>query len=158
MKLLVLAIACIWTIPAGASKLVGATVPPYPRGMTSDLASCIPLNGNICAYSIATLNREDGSVVAVLAKPLAGLDDGKPVWEIVDEHEAPEQSREQLWAFEECQIGAQSDSSVVGLVTFRDMGGWIETEETVWAVRFDIASNRLVELDPANVTCVLPGS
>ena len=158
MRLLILAIACIGTFPAAASELTGSVVPPYPDGFSSDLGSCIPAGEDICAYSIAALNGPDGAVVKILAQKSIGDAGRDTIWEIVDELDAPQQPPGQFWAFEECHLDGIIDASVIGLTAATDMGGWLETDSTVWAARFDVASNRLMELDPGRAECVLPGS
>lgn len=158
MRLLAIATACALAAPANASELVGAIVPPYPEGTSSDMGSCIADDHDICAYAIATLNGPDGTVVAILAQEFIEHASIEPVWEVTDMLDAPEPVDGAFWAFEECHVGSEFDASVIGLVTAIDMGGWLETLDTLWAVRLDVASGGLVELDPAEVHCVLPGS
>ena len=118
----------------------------------------MPEGEEICAHSIATLNGPGGSVSAIIAKTLVRHDDGRAVWKIIDVREAPGPTNGGIWAFEACHVDGIVDPSVIGLVSFKDMGGWIESEQTLWTVRFDVAARQLVELDPQNVTCVLPAS
>ncbi|MHA6692905.1 hypothetical protein [Devosia sp. A449] len=147
-----------FTIPVNAAELVGAIVPPYPNGMLSDMGTCIPMEEDFCAYSIAALNEQDGSVSAVLGQKLLDHAEGIPSWEIIASLDVPEQAEGQLWAFEECYVDDVPDPSVIGLVRAKDMDGWLQTEDTLWAVRFDVRSNQLIQLDSAHVKCVLPGS
>ncbi|MHA6732359.1 hypothetical protein, partial [Devosia sp. A369] len=147
-----------FTIPVDAAELVGAIVPPYPNGMLSDMGTCIPMGEDFCAYSIAALNEQDGSVSAVPGQKLLDHADGIPSWEIIASLDVPERTEGQLWAFEECYVDDVPDPSVIGLVRAKDMGGWLQTEDTLWAVRFDVRSNQLMQLDSAHVKCVLPGS
>lgn len=158
MRTLVLASVCLLGAPASASDLVGSTVPPYPPGLSSSMGSCIADGEEFCAWSIASLDDADQAVVAIAAKQLLERIDGKPVWKIIDVIEAPQTAEGQIWAFEECSVDGTVDPSVIGLVTFRDMGGWIETGETVWAARFDTDAGKIVVPEPSKVRCVLPGS
>lgn len=73
---------------------------------------------------------------------------------IIASLDVPERAEGQLWAFEECYVDDVPDPSVIGLVRAKDMDGWLQTEDTLWAVRFDVRSNQLMQLDPAHVKCV----
>ena len=157
MRLLFFSVAFLCALPVAAAGLIGATVPPYPTGMTSDMGSCIPVGDDICAYSIASLNR-NGAVVAVAARKLVRHVEGKAVWQIIDVRDAPKRSEGQIWAFEECHVDGSADPSAIALVAYEDKGGWIEAGKTAWAVRLDIGSGKLVGVDPDTVRCVLPGS
>ncbi|WP_198669665.1 hypothetical protein [Pelagibacterium sediminicola] len=159
MRLFALVLMCIWTVPASASEdLTGTLVPPYPDGMSSQMGACIAADDDVCAYSIAALSGPDGAVVAIFAQKLVGFSDDGPVWEVLDTLDAPEQAEGQIWAFEECHLDGAIDPAVIGLVTARDMGGWLETKDTIWAVRLETDRSELVALDPADIRCVLPGS
>lgn len=158
MRTLAITLACLCALPISAAELIGAVVPPYPDGMTSDMGSCVSEGDQFCAYTIASLHSVDGSVVSILAQKLIKYVNGDPVWEIVDAREAPVHSANQLWAFEECRVDGIIDPSAAGLVTFRDMGGWLESDKTVWAARLDVETQRLVQLNPEEVSCTLPGS
>lgn len=154
-----MAFMCIWVLPASASEeMAGMLVPPYPEGMSSQMGACIAADDDVCAYSIAALNGPDGAVVAIIAQKLAGFVDDGPIWEVLDTLDAPEQGDGQIWAFEECHFDGEIDPAVIGLVTARDMGGWLEIEDTVWAVRLETDRGELVPLNPEDVRCVLPGS
>lgn len=156
MRAFLVALACLIAAPVWASELIGTTVPPYPSHLTSDMGSCIPDGGEFCAYSIASLNKQDGSVAAVAAKQLIGNVDGDPIWKIIDVIDAPTQADGQMWAFEECHVDGMPDPSVIGLVMFKDMGGWIETDKTVWAVRFNVKAKKLALPKLSKVQCILP--
>lgn len=158
MRALYLTLACLIAAPVWASELIGTTVPPYPNHLTSDMGSCIPYGDEFCAYSIASLNKQDGSVAAVAAKQFINDVDGEPIWKIIDVLDAPTHADGQMWAFEECHVDGTLDPSLIGLVTFKDIGGWIETGETVWAARFDVEAKKLVMPELSKVQCVLPGS
>lgn len=156
--IVVVLLTCLLSLPVCASELVGATVPPYPDGMTSEMGSCIPVGEEWCAYSIASLNDRDGAVVAVIAKRFVRRVDGRAVWEIVDARDVPVPAENQIWAFEECHVDGLADPSAIGLVAYQDKGGWIEADGTVWAVRLDTGSGKLLMLEPDTVRCMPPGS
>jgi hypothetical protein len=157
MKRLLFAFVFLSVCQSHAASLVGQTVPPYPAGFSSKWGSCIADRGDICAYSIATLHDAAGDVIGVLGKKLVrgGSD---PRSRILDQMPAPRLQPGQLWATEECRVRGREDSAAIGIVTYKDKGGWLETLDTVWAVRFDTQSKALVELDPETTRCILPGS
>lgn len=144
------------SLPAVASGLIGSIVPPYPNHMSSNMGSCIPHGDEFCAYSIASLSKDDGSVVAVLAKQFINDIAGEPSWKIIDMLDAPAQNDGLIWAFEECHIDGAQDFSVVGLVSYKDMGGWLEADKTIWAVQLDVSTQKLVMPEPSRVECILP--
>ncbi|WP_404403567.1 hypothetical protein [Pelagibacterium halotolerans] len=144
-----------------ASDLVGTIMPPYPEGLTSGMGACVPdLAGtDVCAFSISTLNDSEGDVVAVVASRLSHRDpDGAPFWETIDVQKPPLLEDGQTWAMEFCYFDGAPDSGTIGVVTYRDAGGWIETGQTVWAIRLDVQANSLVTVSPERVACELPGS
>lgn len=154
----VLAAACFLGTAAWASDLVGTIVPPYPGGLSSNMGSCIAQGGDPCAYSIAALNDTEQAVAAIAALQLVERIDGRPVWRITDVHGVPQAEEGQMWAFEECRLEGDVDPSVVGLVTVTDKGGWIDTGETLWALKLDVETGRLAMPELPNVRCVMPGS
>ena len=161
MRLIPALAMLLFVLPAAATAtdLIGTIVPPYPEGTESRMGQCIEdASGDICAFSVSTLNANDGTVVAILAKALSHRVEGTAHWHVLDVHDAPQLEEGQMWAIEECVKDGTPDPATIGIVAYRDMGGWIETGETVWAIRFDRESQKLTELDPDAVECILPGS
>jgi hypothetical protein len=157
MKRLLFAVIFLSACQAHAASLVGQTVPPYPAGFSSKWGNCIADRGDICAYSISTLHDAAGDVIGVLGKKLVrGGRHSRS--RILDQMPVPRLQPGQLWAIEECRVHGREDPAVIGIVTYKDMGMWLETLDTVWAVRFDAPSKALVELDPTTTRCILPGS
>lgn len=144
--------------PASASDLIGRLVPPYPAGMASDMGTCIASKRDPCGYSIGTLNDAQGKILKVMALALSKRLKGVPVWRVIDIRDAPALARQQMWALEECAVDGKIDPTIIGAVSYRDMGGWIETKDTIWAIRFDVAAGRLEDVKLATVSCTLPGS
>lgn len=153
--------ALLSSLPALAQdKLIGKVVPPYPEGISSEMGKCIfDDDTEACQFAISTLNAADGAVIGVLAaKHLDRRIDDQSYWHVLDVQEAPPLGKGQMWAIEECHHRGLLDPAMIGIVTYRDKGGWLETGETVWAIRFDQKTQKLHTISPANVECVLPGS
>lgn len=60
---------------------------------------------------------------------------------------------------DECYRNGVPDPAMIGIVTYQDKGGWVETDETIWAVRFDLGIQKLLIVSAAEAPqCVLPSS
>lgn len=141
------------------TDLIGSLVPPYPYGVKNHMGTCIPVESDICAYAISSLNDPDGNVIAIAAeKGLGHTSDGRGVFQILDIIEAPRKQAGQIWAFEECHLNGVVEPTTIALVEYEVVSAWIEARDTVWSVRFDIDSQALVQLPPSQVQCILPGS
>lgn len=152
----------LFSLPAQAQhELIGNVVPPYPEGTSSEMGKCISDGDNDeCQFAIATLNAANGAVIGVLAtKRLNPHADGQNDWHVFDALNAPALGKGQMWAIEECYRNGVPDPAMIGIVTYQDKGGWVETDETIWAVRFDLGIQKLLIVSTTEVPqCVLPGS
>lgn len=157
MKNILVALLFISGCQSNASSLVGQTVPPYPAGYSSDWGKCIATGADICAYAISTLHDASGDVVGVLAEqPVDNT--SVPRFRILDQMPAPKLGPGEIWVIGACQVDGREDPAVIGIVTYKDMGGWIEAEDTTWAIRFNFQTRKLEEIATTNVECQPPGS
>lgn len=147
------------SLPALAQdKLIGKVVPPYPKGVSSEMGMCIS-DGDSggCEFTISTLNAADGAVIGVLAaKHLHRRIGPENYWHVLDVQKTPALGKGQMWAIGDCHLNDLPDPATIGIVTYRDRGGWVETDQTIWAVKFDLKTQKLLTISPTDVECVLP--
>lgn len=139
---------------------LGSVVPPYPEGTSGQMGLCVAgAKADDCQWLIGVLRSAKTTPDRVFAAKYLDKSGGNQRWRIFDIRVAPPLLRNQMWATEACMSSrAVAEQGALGIVAYADRGGWIEAQRTVWAVTLDVASQKLVELSPADVTCVLPGS
>lgn len=138
---------------------LGSVVPPYPEGTSGQMGLCVARGkADDCQWLIGVLKSAGTASDRVFAAKYLDESGGNPRWRIVDVKVAPPLLRGQMWATEACMSSRAAEQGTLGIVAYADRGGWVEAQRTIWAVTLDAANQKLVELAPADVTCVLPGS
>jgi hypothetical protein len=144
---------------AAATDLVGRTVPPYPDGLANTSGSCIAGAARgvagICDYAINVLTDADGTPRHLAGSRAAGHDaDGHPAWTITDALPFPPLAANELMAIATCEVDGEADETVVAVVRHVD-AEWHEA--ATWARRYDIATEKFVDVPAAGVRCYNEG-
>lgn len=156
-----------WTIalilaagPALADDLVGRTVPPYPNGLESLIGSCVgdtEAGEDICAWSIATINRESGEAVGLYAARTAGNQaDGAPLWQVTSELPIPAIGSGYDVVIGECRNAEVPDQTIAAIARPNPDGEY--SDEVAWAAQLDRGTGALTAIDAATVDCLFPGT
>jgi hypothetical protein len=149
-------------IPAAAlaDSLVGSTVPPYPVGLASAQGACIAqtLRGiaRECDFSIGIL--EDASSVpkALIGGRLAGRDEkGRARWTVTDTVPYPALPEGYFLAIATCEADGKKDETIVAVVRGVEEVEWLA--DVLWARRFDLDTEKFVELPIRGVRCLNEG-
>lgn len=155
-----LIVPTILAAPAAADSLVGHTVPPYPAGLSSLIGGCVGDTGageDICAWSIATLNRESGQAIGVYAARSGGHDaDGMPRWIVTSELALPSTEGGYDVVVGECRRNENPDATIVA-VARHDPDEEI-SRDVAWAAQLDRGTGKLSPIDTVSIDCAFPGS
>jgi hypothetical protein len=139
---------------AGATELVGLTVPPYPGGLIDQSGACIAQSRgqeHECDYSIAVLGNSEGTPSVLIGAGMRGRDDQqKPIWIVTDMLPYPTLPEGYLLAIATCQVDGKDDETILAAVR-NEEEEWLGT--LLWARRFDMSKEKFVELPTAGVQC-----
>ena len=145
-----LLLAVVLWMPVGAADLIGATTPPYPDGLQSESATCVPHEGEVCAFGVAILADAKGVRRHVVATRQVS-DGAKPISRIVDALAYPSLAADEDLVIADCERGHAEDPGVVAVVKQVPDVEWFEVIRQAW--RLDRQSGRLVPIDAKGVRC-----
>ena len=132
-------------------------VPPYPGGLVESAGHCVADSAGIevCAQSIAILEREPGRPVAVVALRLHDRVSGKPRWRLTDRMPHPVLGSNEALVVGMCESDGVASPSLMAVATLDPEAEWSSRVSAAWRLEED--SGRFVRVGAAGVRCMNEG-
>lgn len=146
-------------VATGPAALIGKVLPPYPEGQQEVQGVCIPdpaVPQSFCGYGLAMLGTPvaDGPprIAVLIVSRNIQPDADLPRWRVSDAIAPPEIADGEELQLAACGLDGKDDAGIVAVVRHDDDRE--RSSDIRWARRFDVATGKLAEIDPARVACV----